>query len=153
MKFKSEGLVSLFLSLCLSFLERYSSLAFKKLRNTEIEKHAHNYHSVIVRFCICSKNWLNSRFWSRKEELISSWKSKWKSFSCVQLFSTPWTAHSPWNSPGQNTRVGSCSLLQGIFPTQGSSPGLQHCRQILYQLSHQGRPDFFLGSIKFKEGI
>ena len=45
---------------------------------------------------------------------------------------------SPWNSPGQNTGVGSFSLLQGIFPTQGSNPGLPHCRQILYQLSHQG---------------
>ena len=42
----------------------------------------------------------------------------------------------PWNSPGQNTRVGSFSLLQGIFPTQGSNPGLPHCRQNLYQLSH-----------------
>ena len=48
--------------------------------------------------------------------------------------------YSPWNSPGQNTRVGSCSLLQGIFPTQGSNPGLPHCRWILYQLSHQGSP-------------
>ena len=42
----------------------------------------------------------------------------------------------PWNSPGQNPGVGSLSLLQGIFPTQGSNPGLPHCRQILYQLSH-----------------
>ena len=41
----------------------------------------------------------------------------------------------PWNSPGQNTGVGSLSLLQGIFPTQGSNPGLPHCRRILYQLS------------------
>ena len=48
--------------------------------------------------------------------------------------------YGPWNSPGQNTGVGSCSLLQGIFPTQGSNPGLLHCRQILYQLSHQRRP-------------
>ena len=47
---------------------------------------------------------------------------------------------SPWNSPGQNTGVGSLSLLQGIFPTQGSNPGLLHCRQILYQLSHKGSP-------------
>ena len=46
--------------------------------------------------------------------------------------------YSPQNSPGQNTGLGSCSLLQGIFPTQGSNPGLPHCRQILYQLSHQG---------------
>ena len=47
---------------------------------------------------------------------------------------------SPWNSPGQNTGVGSCSLFQGIFPTQGSNPGLLHCRWILYQLSHKGSP-------------
>ena len=46
----------------------------------------------------------------------------------------------PWNSPGQNTGVGSCCLHQGIFPTQGLNPGLPHCRQILYQLSHQGSP-------------
>ena len=37
----------------------------------------------------------------------------------------------PWNSQGQNTGVGSLSLLQGIFPTQGSNPALPHCRQIL----------------------
>ena len=48
--------------------------------------------------------------------------------------------YSPWNSPGQNTGVGSLSLLQGIFPTQGSNLGLLHCRWILYQLSHQGSP-------------
>ena len=42
------------------------------------------------------------------------------------------------NSPGQNTEMGSHSLLQGIFPTQGSNQGLLHCRQILYQLSYQG---------------
>ena len=47
---------------------------------------------------------------------------------------------SPWNSPGQNTGVGSLSLLQGIFPTQGSNSGLPHCRRILYQLSHKGSP-------------
>ena len=49
----------------------------------------------------------------------------------------PHGLYSPWNSPGQNTGVGSCSLLQGIFPTQGSNPGLLHCRWILYQLSYQ----------------
>ena len=48
--------------------------------------------------------------------------------------------NSPWNSLGQNTGVGSLFLLQGIFPTQRSNPGLPHCRQILYQLSHQGSP-------------
>ena len=44
------------------------------------------------------------------------------------------------DSPGQNTGVGSLCLLQGSFPTQGSNPGLQHCRWILYQLSHRGIP-------------
>ena len=47
---------------------------------------------------------------------------------------------SPWNSLGQNIEVGHCSLLQGIFLTQGSNPGLPHFRQILYQLSYQGSP-------------
>ena len=52
----------------------------------------------------------------------------------------PHGLHSPWNSPGQNTGVSSLSLLQGIFLTQGSNPGLPHCRWILYQLSHKGSP-------------
>ena len=65
---------------------------------------------------------------------------KWESLSYAQLFATPWTIHSPWNSPGQNTGMGGLSLLQ-IFPTQGSNPGLLHCRWILYQLSYQGRRD------------
>ena len=48
----------------------------------------------------------------------------------------PHGLYSPWNFPGQNTGVGSLSLLQGIFLTQGSNPGLLRCRRILYQLSH-----------------
>ena len=46
----------------------------------------------------------------------------------------------PWNSLGQNTGVRSLSLLQGIFPTEGSNPCLSHWRQILYHLRHQGSP-------------
>ena len=46
----------------------------------------------------------------------------------------------PRDSPGKNTRVGCHAFLQGIFPTQGSNPGLLHCRWILYRLSHQGSP-------------
>ena len=53
----------------------------------------------------------------------------------------PHGLYNPWNSPGKNTGVGRLSLLQGIFPTQGSNPGLQHCRQILYQLSHKESPE------------
>ena len=56
--------------------------------------------------------------------------------------------YSPWNSPGQNTGVGSLCLLQGIFPTQGSNPGLPHCRRILYQLSHKGSPWIHRSSTK-----
>ena len=48
--------------------------------------------------------------------------------------------YSPWNSPGQKNAVGTHSLLQQIFPTQGLNPGLPHWKQILYQLSHQGSP-------------
>ena len=50
---------------------------------------------------------------------------------------------TPWNSPGKNTGVGSHSHLQGILPTQGSNPGLLHCRQILYHLSHQEKQKQF----------
>ena len=46
----------------------------------------------------------------------------------------------PWDSPGKNTGVGSHSLPQGIFPTQGSSCVLLHCKWILYHLSRQGSP-------------
>ena len=61
----------------------------------------------------------------------------------AQLWPTlcdPHGLYSPGNSPGQNTGMGSLSLLQGIFPTQGSNPGLPHCRRILYRLSHQESP-------------
>ena len=48
------------------------------------------------------------------------------------------------DSPGKNTGVACSALRQGIFPTQGLNPGLLHCRQILYHLSHQGSPTFSL---------
>ena len=57
--------------------------------------------------------------------------------------------YSPWNSLGQNTGVGSLSLLQRIFPTQGLNPGLPHCKWILYQLSHKGSP--WMWELDYKE--
>ena len=64
---------------------------------------------------------------------------KWsESHSVVSDSLRPHELYSQWNSSGQNTGVGSLSLLQGIFPTQISNPGLPHCGLILYQLSHQG---------------
>ena len=61
------------------------------------------------------------------------------SLSSVGLLG-PHGPYSPWKSPGQNTGLSSCIILQGIFATQGSNPSLPHCRQIIYQLSHQGSP-------------
>ena len=46
----------------------------------------------------------------------------------------------PWDFPGKNTGVGCYFLLQEIFPSQESSLGLLHCRQILYQLGYKGSP-------------
>ena len=71
---------------------------------------------------------------------LKAWKWKSESGSVVSNFLRPCGLYSPWNSPGQDTVVSSLSLLQGIFATQGWSPGLPHCRQILYQLSHKGSP-------------
>ena len=59
-------------------------------------------------------------------------ESRWVMSNSLQ----PHGPYSPWNSPGQNTQEGRCSLLQGIVPTQGSSPGILHCRWILYQLNY-----------------
>ena len=62
------------------------------------------------------------------------------SCSVVSNSLQPHGLYSPWNSPGQNTGVGSLFLLQGTFPTQGSNPGFPHYRWILYLLSHKGSP-------------
>ena len=61
--------------------------------------------------------------------------------------------YSPWNSLGQNTAVGSLSLLQRIFPAQGLDPGLPQCRWILYQQSHKGSPYFSLNSGQSLEDV
>ena len=72
--------------------------------------------------------------------MCSSSHSESESYSVVSDSLRTHELYNPWNSPGQNTGVGSLSLLQGIFPTQGLNPGLLHCRQIFYQLSHKGSP-------------
>ena len=58
----------------------------------------------------------------------------------VKVTQSCWTLCGPMDYIGQNTGVGNCSLLQGIFPNQGSNSDLPHCRQILYQRSHKGNP-------------
>ena len=67
---------------------------------------------------------------------LPSLESRSVVFNSLQLYGL----YNPWNYPGQNTGVGSCSLIQGIFPTQGLNPGLLHSRQILYQLNYQRSP-------------
>ena len=63
-----------------------------------------------------------------------------KNVKAVSDSVTPVSYYSPWNSPGQDTGVGSLSLLQGISPTKGQNLGLPHCTWILHQLSHKGSP-------------
>ena len=64
--------------------------------------------------------------------------SQGESPSVVSDSLQPHGLYSPWHSLSQNAGVSSLSLLQGIFPTHRSNPGLPHCRWILYQLSYQG---------------
>ena len=75
-----------------------------------------------------------------KEIKIANPEGVSESHSVVFDSLPPLGLYSPWNFLGQNTGVGSLSLPQGIFPTQGSNPGMLHCRWILYQLSHKRRP-------------
>jgi len=70
-------------------------------------------------------------------------KVKERKRSHPRLFAIPWIVACPkllrpWDFQGKSIEVGCYFLLQGIFPTQGLNPGLSHCRQMLYRLSHQG---------------
>ena len=111
---------------------------------------------VSIQLCQDAGQWKGrkrekQRFMGLREDIFLRWQSwerlgfeggvecgvKWKMFSYVWLFESPWIVVQ--GILQANTGVGSLSLLQGIFPTQGSNPGLQHCRQILYHLTHQGQ--------------
>ena len=85
----------------------------------------------------CLFTFLIVSFEAQKFSILMKVKVKVAQF-CPTLCSVQ--LYSPWNSPGQNTRVGSLSLLQGIFPTQGLNLGLLHCRQFLYHRSYKGSP-------------
>ena len=88
--------------------------------------------------CKSEVNWLINGKVSIFRPFIILWK--WKSLSHVQLFAIPCTIQSMEFSRSEYWSGYQYPLLQGIFPTQGSNPGLSHCREILYQLSHQGSP-------------
>ena len=71
--------------------------------------------------------------------LVSERTPSKESESCSDMTDSSRTENSClWNSPLKNTEVDCHFLLQGIFPTQESNPGLLHCRQFLHHLSHQG---------------
>ena len=70
---------------------------------------------------------------------------------CEPMDCSPPGSFCPLNSPGKNIRVGSHSLLQGIFPTKGSNPHFLHYRQILYHLNHQG--SLHTHSVQFSHSV
>ena len=91
------------------------------------------------------ENTLKLRLLGSSSDLTAQTKTTWGSFeseshSAVSNSLQSHGLYSPWNSLGQNTGVGSLSLLQGIFLTQESNQGLLNCRRILYQLRYQGSP-------------
>ena len=95
---------------------------------------------ILQLFYFCCSSFPNSSV--GKESTCNAGEVKWsESHSVMSDFLWPHRLYTPWNSPGQNTGVGSLSPLQGIFPTQGMNLGLPDCRRILCQLSHLGRED------------
>ena len=102
---------------------------------------------------LASQVWASSRcwWWIGKPGVLQSnkelaWLSDWTELSWTVAHQTPLSIR---NSPGENTRMGSHFLLQGILLTQGLNPCLLHCRQILYHLSHQGSPKVIILQLKY----
>ena len=100
-----------------------------------------NWSSILPNFFSLSFFYLEESiqivFWIKQRK----WKVKVKvTQSCLTLCRPHGTCQVPLSMgfSGQNTGMGSLSLLQGSFPIQGSNPGLLHCRLILYLLSYQG---------------
>ena len=127
-------------------------------QNRIIQKRTHVRKSGVWKVCFMRNKGSRYNFFF-KESKLSSWnyQNNLREATCFWLFPVKVTQlcpilwshglYSPWNSLGQNTGVGSLSLLQGIFPTQGSNPGLLHCRQSL-PAEPQGKP-----KSKIKNGV
>ena len=92
----------------------------------------------------CNSKGMGLNLWANSIQSRSStwWMLSQLSSHYISTLSYSCTARllCPWDSPGKNTGVGCHALLQGIFPTQGSNPGLLHGRQTPYCQSHQGSP-------------
>ena len=99
-------------------------------------------------------NWMTEeQQWALLEVAIE--RSEEEKWSCSVVSDSLWPNEllparllCPWDFPGKNTRVGCHFLLQGIIPTQGSNPGLLHCRQTPYWLSHEGSSEVAIFSPK-----
>ena len=102
--------------------------------------------------CGAAAMWSRASFFRQEEwfvlwgrcffDLALWWEQSSVSYSLMSnSLQTPWTISTrllcPWDSPGKKTLVGHHSLLQRIFLTQGTNPGLWRCRQILYRLSYR----------------
>ena len=86
---------------------------------------------------ICILSLFRSLKWPLCQIRFYGTEMKWsESHLAVSDFLWQHGLYSSWNSLGQNTGVGSLSLLQGTFLTQGQNPGLLHCKRILHQLNH-----------------
>ena len=81
------------------------------------------------------------------------WKYESETRSVMSDSLWPHGLYSPWNCPGQNTGVGSLSLLQGTFPTQGSNPGILHRRRILLAEPQRKPKNTGVGSLSLLQWI
>ena len=130
-----------------------------------LRKHINNYHSLITkrqdvnRYLYRENTELANRHMKKYLTSLAIRKMQIKTIERFHVTPTQMTINKrqiitvenslegsqkflcPWNFPGKNTGVGCHFLLQRIFPNQGSNPGLPHCRQMLYRLSHQGSLD------------
>ena len=119
--------------------------SIKKIKEENIQILSNFFQKIETRniflFILWGQNYFKTQIKTLQENYtqISFMKVKVRVAQLCPTLCDPmdYTVH---DSPGQNTGVGSLSLLQGTFPTQGSNPCLPHCRWILYQLSHKGSP-------------
>ena len=89
--------------------------------------------------CICNCNGIFFNNWTVRSTVLCLVSQSCPTL-CDRMDCSPPVSSVHGDSPGKNIGVDCHAIFQGIFPTQGSNPGLPHCRQILYQPSHQGTP-------------
>ena len=100
---------------------------------------------VLISFSLIKvTNVINHRHFTDHIDFSTDTISESESHSVVSDSLRPHGLYSPWNSPGQNAIVGNLSLLQQIFPTQGSNSSFPYCRRMLYKLSHKGSTDMIM---------